>query len=109
MDEGGGKDQKPRGGVGPPDLTVLGGGKPSDPLSSQVTVPAHDTYKSRINCSGVAHFVGVLKSLEVSSESAEHNCGKREPRQTASQVRLASRSTSLTVWCWNENPRLLEC
>ena len=64
MDEGGGKDQKPRGGVGPPDLTVLGGGKPSDPLSSQVTVPAHDTYKSRINCSGVAHFVGVLKSLE---------------------------------------------
>ena len=40
MDEAGGKDPEPRGGVGPPDLTVLGGGKPSDPLSSQVTVPA---------------------------------------------------------------------
>lgn len=43
MDEAGGKDPEPGGGMGPPDLTVLGGRKPSDPLSSQVTVPTHDT------------------------------------------------------------------
>ena len=88
--------------MGRPDLTVLGGRKPYQGCP-------HSRHKSRINCSGVAHFVGVLKSLEVSSESVERSCGRREPRQTASQVRLASGSTSLTVWCWNENPRLLEC